>query len=550
MDAYEPRNGANRRRTRRAFGLLAVILIPLGFAILLASGVGDELVRQRTIADRETASQSRAGQAAADMAQWQMAANAAAVLSTGARRPERAKELWARASRSDSAAVGRLRAATGDTPNARVARAALREYEARVGLMRRERWTPARLLAVSEAAGKSAVALRAVERDAAVRAKDARANADQDQDNIVLGAALMFCLLAWGMVGVSRWQQRRHQRVLRNLASHDALTGLGNRRALETAMEAAFSPGASPALLTIHDLDGFKRYNDLLGHPAGDALLVRLGERLRAAVEPRGLAFRLGGDEFCTIVPDESALVRARTALRDESDGVRVSASAGTIRLPSDAHTSTDALRLADQRLYADKAANRPSADDQVRDIALAVLAAVHPDTHAHGTGVGELAGAVADELELSVHDRSEVVMGATLHDIGKAGIAASIIDKEGPLDDEEWAAIRTHTILGERILGAAGPLAPVGRIVRGSHERWDGGGYPDGLSGEDIPLGSRIIFACDAWSAMTEDRPYRSALMREEALAELRDGAGSQFDPRVVDALQKVIAAASPVAS
>jgi HD-GYP domain-containing protein (c-di-GMP phosphodiesterase class II) len=135
------------------------------------------------------------------------------------------------------------------------------------------------------------------------------------------------------------------------------------------------------------------------------------------------------------------------------------------------------------------------------------------------------------------------IVRAAELHDLGKIAIPDSIVNKPSALNDQEWEFMHRHTIIGERILAAADAQGPVARLVRSSHERFDGAGYPDGLSGHDIPLGSRIIFACDALHAMTTDRPYHSALTYDEALAELHRCSGTQFDPDIVRLLSEVIA-------
>ena len=136
-----------------------------------------------------------------------------------------------------------------------------------------------------------------------------------------------------------------------------------------------------------------------------------------------------------------------------------------------------------------------------------------------------------------------ETEMGALLHDIGKIAVPDEIINKPGPLDDDEWAIMKTHTVEGERMLQRVGGLlSSVGVVVRASHERWDGGGYPDGLAGEQIPLAARIVSACDAFNAMTTDRSYRKALPLAVAVGELRANAGSQFAPDVVDALIAVV--------
>jgi HD-GYP domain-containing protein (c-di-GMP phosphodiesterase class II) len=165
--------------------------------------------------------------------------------------------------------------------------------------------------------------------------------------------------------------------------------------------------------------------------------------------------------------------------------------------------------------------------------------------TGSHSRDVVDLVVSVADELGLEPRDRTRAEFTALLHDVGKVKIPAAIINKPGPLDDDEWAVMKTHTILGEELLERIGGLlGEVGKIVRSCHERWDGTGYPDRLSGEQIPLAARIVCTCDAWSAMTTDRPYRKALPIEDATAELRACAGTHFDPRVVDALVAVLGA------
>jgi HD-GYP domain-containing protein (c-di-GMP phosphodiesterase class II) len=164
--------------------------------------------------------------------------------------------------------------------------------------------------------------------------------------------------------------------------------------------------------------------------------------------------------------------------------------------------------------------------------------------TGSHSRGIVELSLAVADVLGLPPQQRRHTEFAALLHDVGKIRMPNTVTNKPGPLTPEERAAIETHTIEGEKLLAKAGGLlGEVGRIVRSCHERYDGRGYPDGLAGEDIPLVARIVSCCDAFHAMTTDRPYRSALKLDDAVAELRRGSGTQFDPRVADALLSVVA-------
>jgi two-component system cell cycle response regulator len=328
----------------------------------------------------------------------------------------------------------------------------------------------------------------------------------------------------------------------RTEALTDALTGLGNRRRLLDDLAHALE-GRQPALLVGYDLDGFKSYNDAFGHPAGDALLARLGGKLRDAVGGTGSAYRMGGDEFCVLLRDragaaEPIAARARAALAEQGRGFVVTASFGSVRLPDEAETTAGALQMADQRLYRQKSARAGSPRTQTRDVLLRVLREREPELHDHLRSVARLAAAVARRLGMTPEATDEVARGAELHDVGKMAIPDAILDKPSSLDEGEWSFIHRHTLIGEAILSAAPSLVPVARLVRSSHERYDGNGYPDGLTGESIPLGSRIIFACDAYDAMVSDRPYAAPMTVEAALEEIRRGRGTQFDPAVVAAL------------
>ena len=166
-----------------------------------------------------------------------------------------------------------------------------------------------------------------------------------------------------------------------------------------------------------------------------------------------------------------------------------------------------------------------------------------------HSRSVVELAQGVADEMGVDPSGRQELEFAALLHDVGKIAIPKEMLNKPAKLTDDEWALMKTHTMEGQFMLDRVGGLlGRVGEIVRCCHERWDGAGYPDGISGEQIPLAARIVFTCDAYNAMTTDRPYRSAMSNEAALSELVANAGTQFDPKVVSALIKVVQEGEPV--
>ncbi len=363
--------------------------------------------------------------------------------------------------------------------------------------------------------------------------------------------AIIFMLLAFSFA-LSRATRlgREKQELLeasRIEALTDPLTGLANRRRLFADMEALLSERPPPDGLTLgmFDLDGFKEYNDTFGHPAGDALLARCGRKLAAAIEGHGSAYRMGGDEFCVIVRESDAtpvLVAAQEALSEHSERFEVSCSRGSVAITPNEMTLEQALQQADHRLYSDKRSSRTRQGGAVHDVLLRLLAENSPTLATHLGNVGRLAEAVARTLRLDDDQIALTKLTAELHDIGKTALPDAILDKPGPLDDGEWDFIRRHTIIGERILAAAPALAQVAPLVRSTHERMDGSGYPDGLRGEEIPLVSRIVAAADAYDAMTNRRPYSLPFSPARAVAELRRVAGTQFDPDVAEALVSVV--------
>jgi diguanylate cyclase (GGDEF)-like protein len=333
-------------------------------------------------------------------------------------------------------------------------------------------------------------------------------------------------------------------RASRHEARNDALTGMPNRRALQMDLEDALADAelGIPAVLVLFDLDGFKHYNDSFGHQAGDALLVRLGGALQRHLGHGEGAYRMGGDEFCALLrpgrqPLAPLVERAAGALSEHGEGFAVTASWGAVVLGDEANTPEEALRLADQRMYARKRSGRSSVGRQTTDVLLRVLAERHPELDGHSSDVALLAETTARRLGLHADDVETVRQAAQLHDIGKVAIPETILHKPGSLDDDEWTFMRRHSEIGERIIAEAPSLSGVAAMVRASHERFDGTGYPDGLHGEDIPLGARIVAVCDAFDAMISERPYSAAISPDDAERELRACSGAQFDPAVVEA-------------
>jgi diguanylate cyclase (GGDEF)-like protein len=330
----------------------------------------------------------------------------------------------------------------------------------------------------------------------------------------------------------------------------DSLTELGNRRKLVDDLESALElePGAQDGyVFALYDLDGFKFYNDSYGHPAGDSLLRRLGANLAAAVEPDGRAYRLGGDEFCILAESRGRRIgpiveAGRAALTEQGEGFRVSASAGAVRLSAEATAASEALRLADRRMYAEKSVRTGRLERQTHELLVSIQREREPELTDQHEDVSRLAVAIGRELGLDAEQVDVLRRAAELHDIGSIAIPDEILRKPGPLDEIEWELMRKHTLVGERIIGAFPSLAPVACLVRSSHERWDGDGYPDGLAGEEIPLGARIILVCDAFDAMRRERPYATPRNQQGALAEIRRGAGTQFDPRLVEVFCSIV--------
>jgi diguanylate cyclase (GGDEF)-like protein len=357
------------------------------------------------------------------------------------------------------------------------------------------------------------------------------------------GAGLVLFLLA----GVSF---RSSRKALHTAAHTDALTGLRNRRRLLADLDEACrrAAGGERFALVLFDLDGFKNYNDSFGHLPGDALLRRLGQKVEHAVAGWGKAYRLGGDEFCLLAPlrgrepaDGLAAIGAE-ALREDGEGFTISASYGAVLLPEEATSPSDLLATADLRMYAFKQNGRPSTARQTTDALVRAQLERSALLGPHVSEVAELAEAVGQRLGLPEHRHHRLRQTAELHDVGKVAIPDEVLNNPDVLSDDEWQLIREHTIVGERIISAAPALAEVAKLVRASHERYDGTGYPDGLSGDEIPLEARIVSTVDAYCAMIQRRPYRQAKSVEGALDELQRCAGSQFDPDVARALIAVL--------
>jgi diguanylate cyclase (GGDEF)-like protein/putative nucleotidyltransferase with HDIG domain len=362
----------------------------------------------------------------------------------------------------------------------------------------------------------------------------------------------------------------------------DELTGLFNRRHFEERLQDEVSRhsryGAVLSILMI-DLDNFKNYNDMYGHPAGDIILSQVGKLIKSSIRNVDQAFRYGGDEFVVILPETARdnahvvaeRIREHIAREMEKKAITVTCSIGLASYPSDGVVGRELVDVADTALYyakrtggnriylSSKILPKPPDDgvilgvDTRHDSLSAVYALVSaveakdPYTYGHSKKVNAYAVALAEAIGLSPDDVFKVSTAALLHDIGKIGIPDKVLNKKGKLNAEEWNAVKTHPKLGATIIGSIPTLVPCVRIILHHHERWDGGGYPDGIKGEDIPIEARILAIADSFEAMSSARPYRPALSHEEIMKELRQGAGLQFDPKLVEVFIGIIEAGSP---
>ena len=300
--------------------------------------------------------------------------------------------------------------------------------------------------------------------------------------SVVPIAAVLLALIGLALLMGRRWTRTSQQ------AETDSLTGLGNRRKLGADLSRLLAGADESKRLTLcaYDLNGFKNYNDSFGHPAGDALLGRFGARLSTAAGA-GNAYRLGGDEFCVVIGErrssvDEILAATLEALSDYGEGWEIDCAYGTVVLPTEARDVEGALRLADQRLYEAKQTGRRSSSRQSTDVLLQALRERDPDLGSHLHDVGDLTATVGARFGLATEELDVLRLAGELHDIGKVAIPDAIMSKPGPLDPDEWAIVRQHTIIGERILAAAPALSQVAKLVRSSHERYDGTGYPEGI--------------------------------------------------------------------
>jgi HD-GYP domain-containing protein (c-di-GMP phosphodiesterase class II) len=357
-----------------------------------------------------------------------------------------------------------------------------------------------------------------------------------------LALALIGTVFVW-MLQTSRRQHRTLEEHSRNALS-DRVTGLNNRLRLETDIEAAVRNPDDRRVLLLFDLDGLQTYNDRFGYAAGDELMRRIAQMLVQSAAPLGgTAYRLEDSRLALLVPSGEnrlgeVVLAATAALHDEGRDLLIGRAYGEVAIPDEATDADAAMQIAGQRLTAHNQRQHRSARRQAHAVLMAVLAARRPELRAHLRVVVYRAIAMSRRLGLTREEIDDVALAAELQDVGLLAVPEAILEKRTALSPEEAALIRDRPVAGERIIGSAPGLAPVAGLVRASSEHYDGSGFPDGIAGEAIPLGARIIAVAVAFAALTAPRPYRAAGSTEDALEELGRCAGTQFDPRVVEAL------------
>jgi diguanylate cyclase (GGDEF)-like protein/putative nucleotidyltransferase with HDIG domain len=339
----------------------------------------------------------------------------------------------------------------------------------------------------------------------------------------------------------------------------DGLTGLPTVQVFDRRLDKELGRAArhgSDLSLAVLDVDAFRGVNLRHGREVGDQVLLGIAKLLPRVTRGADFVTRSSADEFLVLIPDAGVTAAADSfgRLLVELEALRFGPLEGvsvSIGIAQHARTMSadDLVAAASERLHQARLAGGGRAEVRPAELGgeavgetIAGLAEtlLQRDryTGEHGQQVAELSAQVARSLGLDEREIEQVRAAALLHDIGKVGIPDDVLRKGGDLSDEEWQTMRGHPMIGERIVRSLPGLGPVARIIRHEHERWDGSGYPEGLKGEDIPIGARIVLACDAYHAMTSDRPYRAALAHADAIRELAEGAGSQFDPQVTEVL------------
>ncbi len=341
-------------------------------------------------------------------------------------------------------------------------------------------------------------------------------------------------------------ERKLRERHIRYLSYHDALTGLYNRAFFEDECTRLYDSKLIPVTIMIGDINGLKLTNDVFGHAQGDKLLCAIAKILSDCAGPEDIVFRIGGDEFCILMPgkgsDEAKALYERIQLAcghetvhfDDGNEMHPSVALGYATRWTEERSFNEAFKEAEDAMYKRKLLERKSLHSTVISSIRMTMYEKSRETREHADRLTEMACSLGRKLELDDTQLSELELLCSLHDLGKIGIAEHILEKQGALTEEEWFEMRKHPEIGYRIAQASPELMSISEGILCHHERWDGKGYPQGLTENNIPLLARILSVVDSFDAMTYDRVYHRAISHEEALAEIEACAGSQFDPEI----------------
>ncbi len=337
-------------------------------------------------------------------------------------------------------------------------------------------------------------------------------------------------------------QRKAAEKEILYMNYHDQLTGLYNRRFFEEELKRVDIERNLPISLIMADVNGLKLINDAFGHAYGDMLLIKTGELIKRQCREDEIIARLGGDEFVILLPRTSSEEAERIIkrIKASSKGIQLQSMELSISFGWETKNSVmqdinEIFKNAEDYMYRHKLFESPSIRGKTVKAIINSLHEKNKREEQHSQRVSYLCEAIGIAMEQSESVLKELKTVGLLHDIGKIAIDEKILNKPDKLTNEEWNDIKRHPEIGYRILSSVNDMAELAEFVLAHHERWDGGGYPKGLKGVEIPLQARIITVADTFDAMTSERAYRSAIPDDIAIAEIKRNAGTQFDPEIV---------------